>query len=629
MNPGETVGVQFQLQNVGNIPTTNLVATLQTNGGVIPVAGHGQANYGALAPGGGVGSGQFMFTANSTNGGTVVATLQLQDGPTNLGTVSFTFVMPVVSTFWNNQGHLHSRHQFRGHQPGQRPGRPVSLQQSGFRHQRLCLGCGRHRVQLGAHLSRMTSACCWWGRAGKAAVLMSAAADHSSAAIPVTITFDQNASTPVPAIRDRSLPEAISPRNTIRRFSPTSAISPPYNTNLSVFAGTPANGWWSLYAYDGATGRLRGHLQRLGSVAVTTITPVNQITDLGVAIAASTNQVILGSNVTYTITVTNSGTNATTVLLTNVLGAGLSFVSNTIPAYAPYQQIGQTQYYNSGHSGRPNQSDFGLCGQCHRRRSSRPARRTSVPRSLIRIRTTTRPVASVTVVLPTADVSAAISSSADADTVVVGSNVIYTLTVTNNGPDLALNVVGLLTQGVAGPAGMVFSNNFGGISPGFIATALFTNAPAVTGSLTNTWTVSTDSTDTNPGNNTATLVLAVTYPEPVIAANGVRLLSGKLRRRPTGRLIPTKPSPIAFTLENIGAAPNHQLDGGVAVRQWGVSHHRQSKLRGHQPWSLRGAELLLHRQGRSRLNHNGGSFAQRTMPILWERFRSHSPLPPP
>ena len=98
-------------------------------------------------------SGQFMFSNNATNGGTVVATLQLQDGATNLGTVSFTFVMPVVSTFWNHQVISIPATNYVATNEAMRPGRPVSLQQPGFRHQHLCLGCGPHRVELGAHLS--------------------------------------------------------------------------------------------------------------------------------------------------------------------------------------------------------------------------------------------------------------------------------------------------------------------------------------------------------------------------------------------------------------------------------------------------------------------------------------------
>src|SRR5208282_4216140 len=99
INPGETVEVQLYLQNQGNVATTNLLATLQPTGGVTLPSGY--QVYGALAPAGAPVGGAFTFTADSTNGGTVVATLSLQDGSNSLGTVSFNFYMPVVQTFWN------------------------------------------------------------------------------------------------------------------------------------------------------------------------------------------------------------------------------------------------------------------------------------------------------------------------------------------------------------------------------------------------------------------------------------------------------------------------------------------------------------------------------------------------
>ena len=99
IHPGESVQILLNLQNTGNINTTNLVATLQSSGGVTLPSG--SQTYGAVDAGAPPVGRLYSFTANSTNGGTVVATLQLQDGSANLGTVAFTFYMPVVTTFWN------------------------------------------------------------------------------------------------------------------------------------------------------------------------------------------------------------------------------------------------------------------------------------------------------------------------------------------------------------------------------------------------------------------------------------------------------------------------------------------------------------------------------------------------
>ena len=88
VDPAEMVTMSLALQNVGTANTSNLVATLQPTGGVIsPSAAQ---TYGALTAGGAAVSRNFTFTAVGTCGGTLTATLALQDGATNLGTVSFT-----------------------------------------------------------------------------------------------------------------------------------------------------------------------------------------------------------------------------------------------------------------------------------------------------------------------------------------------------------------------------------------------------------------------------------------------------------------------------------------------------------------------------------------------------------
>ena len=90
IDPGENVTVSYAIQNIGGGPTTNLVATLQNTGGVTS-AGLAQ-NYGAIAASATV-SRNFTFTAVGNCGDTITLTFQLQDGATNLGTVSVTYVL--------------------------------------------------------------------------------------------------------------------------------------------------------------------------------------------------------------------------------------------------------------------------------------------------------------------------------------------------------------------------------------------------------------------------------------------------------------------------------------------------------------------------------------------------------
>jgi len=91
IDPDETVTVLFTLQNTGLADTTNLVVTLlATNGVVSPSA---PQTYGALVAGGAGMSEPFSFTAAGVCGDSIIATLQLQDGGTELGTVSVSLLL--------------------------------------------------------------------------------------------------------------------------------------------------------------------------------------------------------------------------------------------------------------------------------------------------------------------------------------------------------------------------------------------------------------------------------------------------------------------------------------------------------------------------------------------------------
>ncbi len=94
IDPNENVTVSFALMNTGGASTTNLVATLQNSGGVTPTSG--PQSYGSIAPGG-TAARDFSFIASGACGGTITATLQLQDGATNLGTATYTFTLGVLT----------------------------------------------------------------------------------------------------------------------------------------------------------------------------------------------------------------------------------------------------------------------------------------------------------------------------------------------------------------------------------------------------------------------------------------------------------------------------------------------------------------------------------------------------
>jgi uncharacterized protein (TIGR03437 family) len=93
IDAGEMVTVDFSLKNTGNLSTTNLTATLQATGGVTGPSG--PQSYGVLAAGGPAVTKAFTFTADPalTCGSTLSATLRLQDGTADLGTITFTFTL--------------------------------------------------------------------------------------------------------------------------------------------------------------------------------------------------------------------------------------------------------------------------------------------------------------------------------------------------------------------------------------------------------------------------------------------------------------------------------------------------------------------------------------------------------
>src|SRR6185436_13901121 len=75
---------------------SNLVATLQPTGGVGSPSG--PQNYGAIPATTGTATRPFTFVALGSCGSTITLTLALQDGATNLGTVTFTMTLGALVT---------------------------------------------------------------------------------------------------------------------------------------------------------------------------------------------------------------------------------------------------------------------------------------------------------------------------------------------------------------------------------------------------------------------------------------------------------------------------------------------------------------------------------------------------
>ena len=96
IDPNETVTVSLGVKNTGTLNTVNLVGTLQATGGVTSPSG--PQNYGVVVAGGATIFRSFTFTAaNLACGAPIVISLQLQDGATNLGTVTYNFTTGTIA----------------------------------------------------------------------------------------------------------------------------------------------------------------------------------------------------------------------------------------------------------------------------------------------------------------------------------------------------------------------------------------------------------------------------------------------------------------------------------------------------------------------------------------------------
>ena len=122
-------------------------------------------------------------------------------------------------------------------------------------------------------------------------------------------------------------------------------------------------------------------------------------------------------------------------------------------------------------------------------------------------------------------IDTAIEMSAVPSVVTVGGNVTYTITVVNNGPDVARDVAvfqtlpssvsfvsAASTQGSASYAGNGVTASLGSMNVHATATITVVVTPNSVGTVSSTATVASDEVDFNPANNTATVNTQVTPP---------------------------------------------------------------------------------------------------------------------
>jgi len=167
---------------------------------------------------------------------------------------------------------------------------------------------------------------------------------------------------------------------------------------------------------------------------------------------------------------------------------------------------------------------------------------------------------------PGAEVSITKTDSPDPMIVPVGGNptdITYTITVTNNGPDSATDVMvtdtlpGNVTFVSVDPPGMhdsgVISANIGGMTNGQVVAFNVVVTPTGLGTVSNTATVSSTSPDAIIENNSSTATTTVREPEADISAS--------ITAPPSCSLLPGGTANYTFTLANAGpeSAENAQL----------------------------------------------------------------------
>lgn len=551
---GETVTVALRLQNTGNVANGNLVATLLPGNGVSsPSAAQ---TYGTLAAGGLPVSRNFTFTALGSSGGSVTAILQLQDGARSLGTVQFVYSLPSTTRFASLADIAI---------PDSGPGNPYPsvIPVSG-----LSGLIGKVTVTL-TNLNHtyphdvdilVTSP-------NGSKVLLDSHAGGGFGVTNLSLTFDDAASLVLPAT-DQIFSGTYKPTQYEAANLPTGAPLPPYDIVLSTMNGASANGNWSLYVADESAGDA-GVILGGWSLAITTITPVDKVADLLLTGFSTPNPVLVASNLTTTFVISNRGPDsATGIAFTNLLSTNLVFISAS-STYGTVLTNGNGVYCvftNTLAAG----SSASISIVSYPTIAGSITNFASALGNEVDLNQTNNTMKLITVASPaSADLGVTVACT---NSSVVGSNLTYTLTLTNNGPDTALAVLvtnivpaGMTNIQVSSSAGSavvgsggVVSAALGALVPGSGAVIIISGNPGQLGPFTSTSTISSASSDPAAANNTAVVVGNIVLPSPIIVASGSSLIT-EGGTPPNGTVDLGETVTIGLRLANVGSADTANL----------------------------------------------------------------------
>jgi subtilisin-like proprotein convertase family protein len=271
IDPGEVVTVNIPLQNVGTLNANNLVATLQPSANIINPSA--PETYGVVAAGGAAVTRSFTFTAGGTCGSSFAATLSLQDGTNNLGTVTVNYQLG--TTLVNTGGHANTNPiTIPSAAPAFTSG-PATPYPSNITVSGLTGTISNVSVTLNnlTHTFPDDLDVLLVGPNGQSVLLMSDAGGSDNAS-GINLTFNDSAA-PIPDQVALSS-GAYSPGNYGGSGDAFPAPAPvnlsPDPQRLAVFNGTTPNGTWSLYIVDDGDSDV-GSIQGGWSISITTSLP--------------------------------------------------------------------------------------------------------------------------------------------------------------------------------------------------------------------------------------------------------------------------------------------------------------------------------------------------------------------
>ncbi|MFD0322374.1 Ig-like domain-containing protein [Lysobacter gummosus] len=284
----------------------------------------------------------------------------------------------------------------------------------------------------------------------------------------------------------------------------TATITPPANVT-NVDTACTANGG----TFNAGT----------GACSATDSNTLAAISDLSVTKTVSNPTPTVGTNVIFTVTVTNAGpSDAVGASVTDQLPAGYTFVSSN-PSVGTYNA--GTGVWTIGTLAASANATLQITATVL---PTGPYANTATATS-----TSTDPTpgnntaTSTPVPVPVADL--AVTKTASSATPVVGTNIVFTVTVTNNGPSASagVNVNDQLPAGYAFVSSNPSTGTYnagtgvwavGTLASGASATLQITATVLATGPYANTATATSTTNDPTPGNNTAT-----NTPVPVDSAD--------------------------------------------------------------------------------------------------------------